>query len=145
MMAEMQQIACPRFLNSCMPQNKMTSLLVVKKIGSKSKYSKLDSATHQLRPLSKLFKLSKSQFHHLYNRDDTTCAAGFFKGFNKIMSVKRFSSVGSYTHTELETKVRKLVMCLQNDISSFTVKTTKDISKKDIYKRHLQANKGIHC
>ena len=133
-----------------MPQNKMTSLLVVKKTGSKSKYSKLCSATHQVRPLGKLFKLSKSQFHHLYNRYDTTCVAGFFKGLNKIMSVKRFSSVGSYTHmrarthththTQLETKVRKLVMHLQNDISSFTVRLLKTYLKK-----HLQANKGIHC
>lgn len=130
MMAEMQQIACPRFLNSCMPQNKMTALLVVKKTESKSKYSKLGSATHQVRPLGKLFKLSKSQFHHLYNRDDTTCVAGFFKGLNKIMSVKRFSSVGSYTHTQLETKVRKLVMRLQNDISSFTVRLLKTYLKK---------------
>ena len=60
------------------------------------------------------------------------------------MSVKRFSSVGSYTHThecvhtharahthtELETKVRKLLMCLQNDISSFTVRLLKTYLKR---------------
>lgn len=54
------------------------------------------------------------------------------------MSVKRFSSIGSYTHThtracthtELETKVRKLIMCLQNDISSFTVRLLKTYLKR---------------
>lgn len=77
-MAEMQQIACPK-ISKFLHATKQHDISISRQEDRiKIKVLQVGFCHSPLRPLGKLVKLSKSQFHHLYKGDDTTYVAGFF-------------------------------------------------------------------